>query len=104
VRSAGILLIVAAAFVVYAVVHGRLAPPAPSSSASSGGGGGGGSSSAAKGGSAQPDSGTHQAVDLTGSSTGTVGAIYTVSSTYGAASAQDQDNMNAFAHQIGNVG
>lgn len=97
-QSVGILLIVVGAFVLYAVVHGRLAPPVSSGSGSSGGGGGGGSKSG--GGS---DSGSHQAIDLTGKATGTVGSVYTVSSTYGGASAQQQDDMNAFANQVGNL-
>jgi hypothetical protein len=96
VRSAGILLIVAGAFVLYAVVHGKLGSPAQASGSSSGGGGSGGSGGT--------DSGTHQAIDLTGAATGTVGSVYTISSTYGAGSDQAKDDMNAFAHQIGNVG
>jgi hypothetical protein len=92
------LLIVAGAFVLYAVVHGKLGSPGQASGSSPGGGG-----SAGGAGNGGTDSGTHQAIDLTGAATGTVGSVYTVSSTYGGASEQTKDDMNAFAHQIGNV-
>ena len=101
-RSAGILAIVAGAFVLYAVVHGKLASPGSQSSGSGGGGGGGGGSGSKP--QQQADSGSHQAIDLTGAVTGAAGAIYTVASTYGGASDQQKDDMNAYAHQIGNVG
>lgn len=101
-RSAGILLIVAGAFVLYAVVHGHLASPASSSasssSASGGGGGGGGS-----GGGGGADSGSHQGIDLTGAVTGAVGTVYTIASNYGDMTDQQKDDANAYAHQIGNV-
>lgn len=50
------------------------------------------------------DSGQHQALDLTGAVTGNVGGVYTVDSTYGNATDQQKDDMNAYARQIGNVG
>ena len=102
-RSAGILLIVAGAFVVYAVVHGHLAQPQSSGSGSSGGGGGGGGASSSAQTAAQTDSGSHSAIDLTGLVTGNPGNVYTYSGSYGDASSQAQDDMNAFAHQIGNI-
>jgi hypothetical protein len=97
-----VLLIVSGIFILYAVVHGKLAP-SPSSSASSGSGGGGGGSGGSGGGGGQADSGSHSAIDLTGTATGTVGQVYTVSSTYGGATDQQKDDMNAYAHQVGNV-
>ena len=42
------------------------------------------------------------AIDTSGTETGTVGGTYTVNSTYGQASAQQQDDTNAFAHAMGN--
>lgn len=60
-----------------------------SSGGSGGGGGGGGSSSS------NTDIGTHQAMDANGN-------IYTVNSTYGNATAQQQDDMNRYANNIGN--
>jgi len=42
------------------------------------------------------------AIDTTGTITGTLGQVYTVNSTYGAASDQAKDDMNAFAHASGN--
>lgn len=97
-RSAGILLIVAGAFVLYAVVHGHLASPAQSSSDSS-------SSSSGKSGSGNtPDSGTHQGIDLTGLVTGAAGTVYTIAAGYADMTPQQQDDANAYAHQIGNVG
>lgn len=62
---------------------------------SSGGGGGGGGGSSAGRGSSSTDSGTHQALDANGNT-------YTVNSTYGAASAQQKDDMNRYAHNVGN--
>ncbi len=66
-----------------------------------GGGGGGGSGSGGGGGgtskgSAGTDSGTHQAMDAQGN-------VYTVSNTYGGSTAQQQDDENRYAHQVGNV-
>lgn len=101
-RSAGILLIAAGAFVLYAVVHGHLASPASSSASSSSGSGGGGGGSSGGGGGA--DSGSHQGVDLTGAVTGAVGTVYTIASNYGDMTDQQKDDANAYAHQIGNVG
>jgi hypothetical protein len=60
-----------------------------------GGGGGGGSSSSSKGSSSSTDSGTHQALDAQGN-------VYTVNTTYGGSTAQQQDDENRFAHQVGN--
>jgi hypothetical protein len=59
----------------------------------SGGGGGGGGSKGS--GSSSTDSGTHQAMDAQGN-------VYTVNNTYGGSSAQQQDDENRFAHQVGN--
>lgn len=98
-RSAGVLLIVAGAFVVYAVVHGHLASPQSSPASSSPGGGTGGGTKP----SATPDSGSHQAIDLTGAATGAIGTVYTIASNYGDMSDQQKDDANAYAHQVGNV-
>lgn len=46
----------------------------------------------------------HQAIDMSGTETGTVGAVYTVNSSYASATDQQRDDMNAYAHAIGNVG
>lgn len=43
------------------------------------------------------------AIDTTGTMTGTVGNIYTVNSTYGNSTPQQQDDENAYANAIGNV-
>jgi hypothetical protein len=101
-RTGGLLLIGAGAVLIYWVIRSGLrASPSSSGSSSSGGGSsGGGSSGSSSSGSA--DSGTHQALDTTGTVTGTQGSVYTVNSTYGAASDQAKDDMNAFAHAIGN--
>lgn len=99
-RSAGVLLIVAGAFVVYAVVHGHLASPSQSSAASSSSGGGPSGSSSS---SSTPDSGSHQGIDLTGTVTGAMGTVYTIASSYGDMTDQQKDDANAFAHQVGNV-
>ena len=42
------------------------------------------------------------AIDTSGTETGTVGGIYTVNSTYGSASDQQQGDMNAYANAVGN--
>lgn len=62
------------------------------SSASSGGKSSGSSSSSS---SSSTDIGTHQAETANGD-------VYTVNSTYGSATAQQQDDMNRFANNIGN--
>lgn len=100
-RTGGILLIVAGAALVYWVLRAGVGSAGSSSgsSSSSGGGGGGGSSSSS---SSSTDSGTHQAIDTSGTETGTVGGVYTVNSTYGQATDQQKDDMNAFAHAMGN--
>jgi hypothetical protein len=99
-RTGGILLIASGAVLIYWVLRAGLKSEQSSSasSSSSGGGGGGGSS---QGGSGGADIGTHSAIDTSGTQTGTVGAVYTVNSTYGGASGQQQDDMNAFAHASG---
>jgi len=99
VRSAGIVLILLGLFVGYAVIHGRLQSSSASSGSSSSGGGSGGSGGSGAG----ADSGTHQAIDITGQATGTVGGVYTINSAYGDMSDQQKDDANAFARQIGNV-
>jgi hypothetical protein len=101
-RTGGLLLVAAGAVLIYWVLRAGLKSELSSSpsSSSSGGGGGGGSS----GGGANPSSadiGTHQAIDTTGTQTGTIGAVYTVNSTYGDATDQQQGDMNAFAHASG---
>jgi len=102
VRTGGLLLIAAGAVLVYWVLRAGLKSEQSSSgsSSSSGGGSGGGHS----GSSGQADSGVHQAIDTTGNETGTMGNVYTVNSSYGDASDQQKDDMNAYAHAIGNVG
>jgi len=100
-RTGGILLVAAGAVLIYWVLRaGLVSEQSPPASSSSSGGGSGGSGSS---GSSNTDSGTHQAIDTTGTETGTVGNVYTVNSSYGSASAQQQDDMNAYAHAIGNV-
>jgi hypothetical protein len=100
-RTGGILLIASGAVLIYWVLRAGLKSEhsVSASSSSSGGGGGGGSSRTGSGGGA--DIGTHSALDMTGTETGTMGAVYTVNSTYGEASGQQQDDMNAFAHASG---
>jgi hypothetical protein len=98
VRTGGILLIASGAVLIYWVLRAGLKSSASSSASSSSSGGGGGGTSSSSGGS---DSGTHQAIDTSGTQTGTMGAVYTVNSTYGAATGQQQDDMNAFAHASG---
>jgi hypothetical protein len=101
-QTIGIVLILCGAYLIYETLHSRMGSVQSSSSSSAGGGGSGGGSSSSS--SSSTDSGSHQAIDLTGAATGSVGSVYTVSSTYGDASGQQQDDMNAYAHQIGNVG
>jgi hypothetical protein len=103
VRTGGLLLIAAGAVLVYWVLRAGLKSEVSSSgsSSSSGGGSGGGSSHS---GSGQADSGSHMGIDITGSETGTIGNVYTINSSYGSMSGQQQDDANAYAHAIGNVG
>jgi hypothetical protein len=98
VRTGGILLIASGAVLIYWVLRAGLKSSASSSASSSSSGGGGGGASSSSGGS---DSGTHQAIDTSGTQTGTMGAVYTVTSDYGSASDQQKDDMNAFAHASG---
>lgn len=83
--------------------HGYPGIPAPNYQFSGGltGGVGGSSGGGSYGGSQSPaatqDSGTHQALDSQGNT-------YTVQSAYGAATPSQQDDMNRYAHQVGNVG
>lgn len=67
--------------------------PSAGANPSSGGGGGGGGGGSGGGGSSSSstDIGTHQAETATGD-------VYTVNSTYGSATPQQQDDMNRFAH------
>jgi hypothetical protein len=99
-RTGGLLLIGAGAVLIYWVIRSGLKPLPSSSASSSSHGGSGASGSGSNQGST--DSGSHQAIDTTGTMTGTVGGVYTVSSTYGEASDQQKDDMNAYAHAIGN--
>jgi len=96
-KSAGIVLVICGAFLIYEVLHSRLRSLSGSGASSSGGGGGGSGSGGGGGGSSSTDSGVHSAL-------GQDGQIYTVNSSYGSASDQEKDDMNRFAHQIGNVG
>ena len=98
-KTGAILLIAGGAVLIYWVLRSGLSSEQPSSgsSSSSGGGGGGGNSSSGS----STDSGVHSAIDMSGTETGTVGQVYTVNSTYGDASSQQQDDMNAFAHASG---
>lgn len=98
-RTGGLLLIGSGAVLIYWVIRSGLkSSPSSSGSSSSGGGSGGITHSTMQ----SADSGTHQAIDTSGTETGTVGAVYTVNSTYGSASDQQKDDMNAFASAIGN--
>jgi hypothetical protein len=92
-RSAGIVLILCGAFVLYQVLHGRLASAQPSSSPSSGGGGGGGGGGGSSG---NPDSGSHAAL-------GSDGTVYTINKGYGDMTDSEKDDANRYAHTIGNV-
>lgn len=99
-RTGGLLLIAGGAVLIYWVLRAGLkSEQSSSASSSSSGGGSGGSKSSA---SAQADSGVHMALDTTGNVTGTMGEVYTVNSSYGSASDQAKDDMNAYAHAIGN--
>jgi hypothetical protein len=93
-KSAGIVLILCGAFVLYQVLHGRLASAQSSSAQSSagagGGGGGGGSDNSAA------DSGTHQGL-------GSDGTVYTINADYGSMTDQQKDDANRYANTIGNV-
>lgn len=102
-RTGGLLLIGAGAVLIYWVLRAGLGSSGSSSGSSSSGGGGSGGSSSGSSSSGSTDSGTHQAIDTSGTETGTVGNVYTVNSTYGAATDQQRDDMNAYAHAIGNV-
>jgi len=99
-QTIGVLLILCGAYLIYETLHSRTGSSSSSDSSSSGGGGSGG----VKPSSSTADSGQHQAIDLTGAITGAVGGVYTVDATYGNATDQQRDDMNAYAHQIGNVG
>jgi len=100
-KTGAILLIVGGAVLIYWVLRSGLSPsPSSSGSSSSSGAGSGDGHSSSSG---QQDSGSHQAIDTSGTETGTVGQVYTVDSSYGDASSQQQDDMNAYAHAIGNV-
>jgi hypothetical protein len=101
VQSAGIVLILCGAFLIYEVLHSRLRSLSGSGGSSSGGGGGG--SNSGGGGGSSGDIGVHQGIDLTGAATGAVGSVYTIYSDYGSMGGQQQDDANAYAHQIGNV-
>jgi hypothetical protein len=99
-KTGAIFLVAAGGVLIYWVLRSGLKSfTAQSSSGSSSGGGGGGGSHSSSG---SPDSGSHQAIDTTGTETGTVGGVYTVNNTYGGASDQQKDDMNAFAHAMGN--
>jgi len=98
-KTGAIFLVAAGGVLLYWVLRSGLKSfTASSSQSSSGGAGGGGGGSSS---SSTPDSGSHQAIDVTGTQTGTVGGVYTVNSTYGQASDQQKDDMNAFAHATG---
>src|SRR5215471_20016840 len=98
-KTGAIFLVAAGGVLIYWVLRSGLKSftAVSSSGSSSGGGGGGGGSGGFDGG----DSGSHMAIDTTGTETGTVGGVYTVNSTYGSASGQQQDDMNAFAQAMG---
>lgn len=88
-RSAGIVLILSGAFLIYAVVHSKLAsqqpqpsPPSGSGDGSSGGDGGG-------------DIGTHQGLNAEG-------IVYTISKAYKDMTDTEKDDANRFAHAMGN--
>ena len=100
-KTGAIFLVAAGGVLIYWVLRSGLKSfTASSPSSSSSGGGGGGGSGSSGGGST--DSGSHMAIDTTGTQTGTVGGTYVVNSTYGGASDQQKDDMNAFAHAMGN--
>jgi hypothetical protein len=101
-QTIGIVLILCGAYLIYETLHSRMGSAQSSGSSSSGGGGSAGGSSSSS--SSQPDSGQHQAIDLTGGVTGNVGGVYTINTPYGGMTDQQKDDANAFAHQIGNVG
>jgi hypothetical protein len=115
VRTAGLVLIASGATLIYWVLRAGLKKEVASSPSSSSSSspldavrqllGIGSSNSSLTMGANQPvdDSGTHIAVDTTGTETGTVGQVYTVNATYGDSTPQQQDDMNAYAHAIGNV-
>lgn len=86
--------------------HGYPGIPAPNYQFSGGltggvGGSSGGSQQTLGSGGQSPgstqDSGTHQALDSQGNT-------YTVNTSYGAATPSQQDDMNRYAHNVGNVG
>lgn len=101
-QTVGIVLILCGAYLIYETLRSRLASQPASSSSSPGGGTSGGANPSSS--ATSTDSGQHQALDLTGAVTGNVGNVYTVDSTYGNATDQQKDDMNAYARQIGNVG
>lgn len=97
-KTGAILLIAGGAVLIYWVLRSGLSSEQSSSdSSSSSGDGSGGTRSS----SSSSDIGTHSAIDTSGTETGTVGNVYTVNSSYGDATDQQKDDMNAFAHASG---
>jgi hypothetical protein len=105
VKSVSIVLIISGVFIAYAVVHGRLGSSSSSSgSSSSVGGGGGGSprpgSDLAKALLPGPggEGGVFQAIDQSGTVTGTPGATYTLGGSYASLTDSQKGDVNAWAH------
>jgi len=98
-RTGGILLIAAGAVLIYWVLRAGLKSELSSSGSSSSAGDGSGEKSSGSS-SGSWDSGSHMAIDTSGLATGTMGSVYTVNSTYAAASDQARDDMNAYAHAM----